>query len=263
MRSMGSSARFLGHDGAFSGAGRAAVLAGAVVGAGVLGSGCATASVDGEGGPEADARSSIDARELADGSITPFPDAPSSIDARPPPPDAARADAAPCTRTWITLLSNGTFDIGPGGGWSESSASGLGLITNDLPMAARSGAYAAWLGGALNGNDTLRQGVTVPASATRLRLSGYRIIGTEETTAPEYDKLDLELRAPGAATVLETLAHFGDNNAAGAWTSFQVEATSAHAGEPVDLTVHATTDATLNTNFFIDSLVLEAFACPP
>ena len=228
---------------------------------------CATAEATDDAGITA----RTDARPAPDGEDVDAagdePDAPpvDRPDARRTP-DASPPDAPPCTKTWLTLLRNGTFDTGPGGGWSESSASGLALVTNDFEgsgLAGHTGAYAAWLGGTMNGNDTVRQTVTVPAGATRLRLSGYRVIATEETSTAQNDKMDFELRATGAATVLETLGTFGDNNAVLAWTAFQFEATSPHDGATLDLVIHATTNATLNTNFFVDSLVLEAFACPP
>lgn len=240
-----------------------------VLGLAAVFTGCATA--EGTGGDGAGITARVDARPGADGddadASSDEPDGPpiERPDARRPP-DASPPDAAPCTKTWLTLLRNGTFDTGPGGGWNESSASGLALVTNDFEgsgLTGHTGAYAAWLGGTLNGNDTLRQTVMVPEGATRLRLSGYRVIATEETSAAQNDKMDFELRATGAATVLETLGTFGDNNGVLAWTAFQFEATSAHEGTTVDLVIHATTNATLNTNFFVDSLVLEAFACPP
>ena len=99
----------------------------------------------------------------------------------------------------------------------------------------------------------------MPAAATQLRFKGYRWIATEEL-AGTYDFLYFELRSTGAV-LLETLATYSNADSVGGWTAFDLGAASPHAGETLRINVNATTDFSLNTNFFLDTLTVEALVC--
>jgi hypothetical protein len=224
------------------------------------------------GAPDAAPRP--DAAPLPPDAMPPPPDAmPLPPDAMPPPPpDAAPGtpDAAPlpdappaCTPMNVNLLANAAFESGPGVGWIETSTGGYEIILQptDLPFAAHTAPYAAWLGGYTNGTDTLLQSVTVPAGATQLRLTGYRVIGTTEVAGGgAWDYVYLRLRN-SSGVVLETLGTYSNVDTIAAWTSFSFTASSPHAGESIQLYIEATNDIIDHSNFFFDTLSLEASVC--
>ena len=129
-----------------------------------------------------------------------------------------------------------------------------------LPLAAQTVPFAAWMGGADSNDESLWQTVTVPASATALRLRGQIRIATLEVIPVVYDFLAIELRS-SSNVLLQTLFTYDDDDANPAWTAFMFSAASAYAGQTVRLYFHATTDSSDITNFFLDSLVLEALVC--
>jgi len=105
--------------------------------------------------------------------------------------------------------------------------------------------------------------VAVPASATALRLRGYRCFATQEITATPWDTLVVTLQTTGGAT-LETLETWSnaDGGAVCSWSDFTLTAASARAGQTVRLHLQGTTDFSNITSFWVDTLVLEAYACP-
>ena len=220
--------------------------------------GCATATVVGEDAspPKTDGSSNP-----PDGaSMVRYDAPPGAIDARPPidappgVPDARPPDAPPAGCT--LMLANGNFDSGAGAGWSQLSGT-YPIVTNDFSLVGitpQSGAWAVWMGGYNYADDQLVQTVTIPASASSLRLRGYRWIASEETGGA-YDFLAIQLRSSGGA-LLESLTTYSNNDTVGSWTPFDLPAGSAHAGQTIQVYLHGTTDVNLNTNFFIDSLSL-------
>jgi hypothetical protein len=68
--------------------------------------------------------------------------------------------------------------------------------------------------------------------------------------------------------VIETLVTYSNVDSVAVWTGFSANAASAHAGETLQLLLKGTNDedfnpfVTTHTNFFIDTLRLEALACP-
>lgn len=183
------------------------------------------------------------------------PDAPGgSVDAPPTP------DATPCTPIWQELLQNGDFDSGP----VVWTIVGGTMIRSDSPIAEHSGTFLAWFLGGNNRDETLSQTVVVPVDASALRLRGSRCWTTTETTmTTPYDLFDLELRATNN-TLLETLQAASNLDAAStcSWSFFELPATSAYAGQSIQLVLHATSDGASVTNFYLDTLELQALACP-
>jgi hypothetical protein len=123
-------------------------------------------------------------------------DAPPPIDARPI--DATPIDA-PCTPTWQNLLVNGNFDSATVPPWTQTSA----IITASPPFAPRTAPNAARFGAGNNANDVLVQTVTVPATATGLRLRGYECHVTEDviTDADDLQGHARDARRRGARDV--------------------------------------------------------------
>lgn len=231
-----------------------AALAGCAEAGGPPGSGggADSGAAGGDGGaPDAPAASDPDAR-VPD--ATPVPDA--------DPPDADPPDAEPpCTVQDLALLTNAGFDLGATG-WNQSSSGGFSLIepSTNLPIVPHTPDYAAWLGGYDSGSDELWQTVIVPPDATAFRFTGYRIIGTEEAPGIPYDHLYLRIKS-STGVLLEELAHFTNVDSVASWTSFDYTAGSSYAGQTVRISLQATTDITLNTNFFIDTLGVAVTVC--
>lgn len=181
--------------------------------------------------------------------------------------DAARpVDAAPaCTPTWVNVLKNGSFELGTSP-WKEfvQGADKPGDIIRmppSLPITAKGGDYAAWLGGMDDANDELYQTMTtIPAGATQLRIQGYRLIATAEFFPFGFDTVSVELRSQSGA-LLETLAEWSDVDTTDNWKSFQGDCGSPYAGQSVVLYLHATTDPSASTSFFFDELAVEALIC--
>lgn len=247
--------------------------------------GCATG--DGSGG--------VDAGELIRGDAGDPPDAPPAVDAAPPadaaspaadaavadalaiadatvdaPPDAAPVDAAvpdampdaapdACVPDWIGLLGNGDFEQG-GTAWNQTGGTIIRQYGAGYPWPAHSGTWAALFGGINNADHLLTQSVTVPANATALRLRGAMCFVTEETTTlVEFDTLTVQIQ--GAVTEEYVFSNL-DAGETCTWTLFQLDAPTSHAGETVTLSLHGQTDGLEITSFGLDTLVLEALACP-
>lgn len=201
-----------------------------------------------------------------DGGDDPLPDAAPRPDAFVPPgsdamPDAVVVDAPPqCTDMDVQLLGNPDFDLGPGGGWEENAADPIVFDSGTLPVTPHSGDYAAWLGGVNGATRTLYQDVSIPAGATNIRLSLYRRIATEELGGGVYDTFSLTLRNTSNA-VLENVVDWNNGDTVGTWTVFDHVATGEYGGQTVRVHLTSTNDNSYNTNFFIDSLALQATVC--
>lgn len=220
--------------------------------------------------------SSADAQvfQLADASPG-SPDAPifSTPDAPVGTPDAAigspdamvqTPDASGCTTQTIQLLSNANFDLGSGGGWVENGA-GYPIVlspsdpTYPLPVTPQSGNYAAWMGGVDSATRAIYQDVAVPADATNATLTGYLYIATAETSGV-WDTWTATIRNTGGS-VLQTLASLSNSDANDAWTSFSYPINASIAGQTIRVYFENTNDITNNTNFFVDTLLLNVTSC--
>lgn len=223
--------------------------------------GCATAS---GGGDPADPDGSIIIPNEHDGA----PDRPdawqwSPPDAAPPRPDAM---PPPCTPAWTNLLTNASLDLGATG-WTESSGGGYPIITPaaQLPILPQSGNYAAWTGGYDGAYDQLFQMVTIPPSATGLRMSGWGCFASAETPGSGvWDAAGVGI-LDASASLLETLVVFTNEHAPSAsscgWIPFSVNAASAYPGQTVIFYVEASNDSINATSFFFDTFVFEALVC--
>jgi hypothetical protein len=199
--------------------------------------GCATAE---HGGSDVDA------------SVHPNPDA-----NNPPPPDTG------CTVTTVDLLPNGNFDGAPiGTGWSETPIDPTyPIVTSDDGVAEQSPANKAWLGGLEQAaSDDLHADVAIPASTTALVVAGYYDVRTGETGTTVYDHAKVEL-VTTSGTLIETILTLDNAHPQTAWTAFDHTFTSSVAGQTVRLRFTSTSDSTLATSFYFDTLSLKATDC--
>jgi hypothetical protein len=179
---------------------------------------------------------------------------PRAPDAMPPPPDAA------CTDTVVQLLSNPDYDLGLRG-WVEVSAFRIITEAAALPTSPHSGDYAVWLGGALSSVDALYQEIVVPPGAEGLRLRGFRLTATAETSrTTNFDTLRVAI-TDTAGRPLETLLLWGNLDANADWELFRADAVGSYANQRIRLHLESRTDSSNNTNFFIDTLALETTVC--
>lgn len=242
--------------------------------------GCASARTPGE----VDAADPIDAADPVDAAAldAAAPDAASPdaavidaaapdaavIDARPidaaPPVDARVIDATPidaaCTPTWQNLLVNGAFDGATVAPWTQTST--IIRPAASMPFAPQSAPNAAEFGASNNANDVLVQTVTIPASATAVRVRGYQCHVTEDPIT-DADTFKVTLETPGGA-VLETFTDITNSDVAPicVWLPFEWTATAPHAGQPVVLRLQGRTNLAFLTRFIVDGLSLEAQVCP-
>ena len=190
------------------------------------------------------------------------------IDARPidaaVPIDARIIDAMPidagCTPTWQNLLVNGSFDNAAITPWTQTST--IIRTAAMMPFAPHTTPNAAEFGASNNANDVLVQTVTIPASATALRVRGYQCHVTEDPIE-DTDTFKVTLETPGGA-VLETFLDITNSDTAPLclWSSFTWTALTPHAGQAAVLRFQGRTNLAFLTRFIVDTVSLEALSCP-
>ena len=160
----------------------------------------------------------------------------------------------------VNLLINGNFDAGPGMPWLEYSNHGFNIIYSylDSLVTPHSGDYLAWLGGDNDINDYLYQDIVIPNTATNLSINLYRFFTTQETSSEIYDQVVLSLRNPTTNQVLETLATWSNLDSTSGWIQQSLPITGNYAGIPVRVYLSSITDSSLITNFFFDTISLNA-----
>jgi hypothetical protein len=159
------------------------------------------------------------------------------------------------------LLVNPAFDAGPTG-WKDAGLVGeiINLDDGELDVRAHTPPYLAWLGGYDDAVDELSQTVTIPAGASQITLNFYYNVVTEETSRREYDTLDVFVVSPDGAKT--SVAHLSDETLTPTWTRFSVALPVTLAGRTVDIRFVTTTDISLVTSFFVDTVSLDVVGCP-
>jgi hypothetical protein len=171
--------------------------------------------------------------------------------------DAKSVDA-PCAPTWNNLISNGDFETGVAP-WTQTST--IIRTSAQMPFAPQAGTFAALFGATNNANDVLVQSVTVPATATGLRLRGFNCFVTEDVIA-NTDRFTATIETT-AGTVLETLQSVTNSDVLPlcTWLPFTWTATSPLAGQNVVLRLQGKTNLAFLTRFAVDGLAFEALSC--
>jgi hypothetical protein len=138
------------------------------------------------------------------------------------------------------------------------SASSAGIAAHSVPNVANVGGR----------DDIFQEGqyqtLTIPAGAVTLTLSGYRQVRTSESGSTVYDRVRVQMYedALNAIGYMGEFAVFTNVDAQPGWVSFTGSlAVGTHGGQMVDLDMWATTDSSLVTDIFLDSLTLTALVC--
>lgn len=198
-------------------------------------------------------------------------DAPTPIDARPldafVPPDA-------CVPTPHELLANPALDLTPQGtGWTGARDPQLAAFpmigTDPSGFAAHSQPYKAFFGGAAGSDlgqtsvaDSLYQDIAIPANATQVTITGQWAVGTNDDPSTAYDSFQLALVQTNGSPIETVLTLNNTSTPGGSWVAFSKTIAANVAGQTVRLRATSLNDAIYNTNFFLDTLSMQALYCP-
>jgi hypothetical protein len=155
--------------------------------------------------------------------------------------------------TTTQLLGNPGFENGVAP-WQESSAGGYQIIDTTNP---HSGSYSAYLCGYDNCHDRLWQSVALPSTATRVVLSYWLSISTQELDGSCYDFFYANIRS-SSGTLITTVQTRCNANAAD-WQHYSFDLTTvlkSSSGKTIQVSFEATTDEGLATAFFVDDVAL-------
>jgi hypothetical protein len=224
--------------------------------------------------PVADANEEV----FVDAAVDAGVDAALPPDATVLPPDAAPPDA--CVPVATEKLANPALDLVPQGvGWVDGRDPAVNLLPggpfpiispNPTGLTAHSVPNKAWFGGAAGVDvnppkpsliDQLHQDITFPADATNFVVSGFFLVGTNESGSTVFDTFSIDVTETNG-TPIENVLTATNATVADAFTPFSKTLTSNLAGRTVRLRLISINDDILHTNFFLDSLSLQATHCP-
>lgn len=170
----------------------------------------------------------------------------------PPLPTSTGTGAA------TQLLRDPGFEGASAGNSWRASAD---VITTSKKGEAHDGSAYAWLGGyGKVHTDTLSQQVTLPSAATRITLSFWIAVFTQEKAShgsfestEAFDTLTVTVRSSGGATA--EVASYSNIDARKAYERAEVDLT-AYRGQTIDLVFTSNEDASLQTSFLLDDLAV-------
>ncbi|MBX5459394.1 MAG: peptidase S53, partial [Thermogemmatispora sp.] len=155
--------------------------------------------------------------------------------------------------TTTQLLSNPGFESGSSP-WQESSSGGYEIVD---PTNPHTGSYSAYLCGYNGCNDQIWQTVTLPSTTTKVVLSYWLYISTQESGSTCYDYFYARIRTSSGSTITTVQTRCNAN--ASGWTQYTFDLTSAlssYYGQQIQVYFQGTTDSSLVTNFFVDDVAL-------
>jgi hypothetical protein len=146
--------------------------------------------------------------------------------------------------------------------WNETPIDPEYPLITDSSSLVQSAPNTAWLAGLAQAEaeDEMYQDVTVPATATALRLTGFYEVRTQEFLPFPIDLAEITLEDSNG-TVLETVLALDNSGATSAWTAIDFAFPAAHAGQTLRLRLASSSDDADVTNFYFDSLDLVATDC--
>ena len=153
------------------------------------------------------------------------------------------------------LFQNPGFESGNTVWVQESGPQPIISQSSGTPVPAYTGNWLAWFGGYENANDVLYQQVTIPSWACQANVQFWYWIATEETSG-QNDILSVEIRRNSDNALLKTLKTLSNLDSTSGWVQSQQFDVTEFIGQTVRLRFAATTNATNNTNFFIDDVNL-------
>jgi Zn-dependent metalloprotease len=166
------------------------------------------------------------------------------------PPPAPQPLPAGCTDAVI----NGTFEHD--GGWVEVSQSDVAIIDPELP---HTGKRSAWLGGTDQESlQNIYQDVRIPANATSVQLSYYRLVHREVTGLLSLFSADARFNVEltdGNGDVLATLEELSSAQGDDTWRQAKIDLRK-FAGKNVQLTFSAENPRGNVSSFFVDDVSL-------
>jgi len=144
-------------------------------------------------------------------------------------------------------IVNGDFESGRTG-WNEYSRYGWSIILHrdSLPVSPQSGNWAAWLGGSYDEISYISQTITIPTGS--ITLTYWEWIASQDTCGRDFAWVRIN------NTNVQTINLCGSNNTNG-WIQRTVNL-SAYAGQTVSLQIRVETNSSLNSNYFVDNVVL-------
>ncbi|GCE08846.1 hypothetical protein [Dictyobacter aurantiacus] len=170
----------------------------------------------------------------------------------PTPTPAATPTPTPTTGGG-NILTNGGFESGSTS-WTESSSGGYEIVDNSNP---HTGSNSAYLCGYNSCSDTIYQTVSIPSSFTKITLSYWINITTNETGSTCYDYFRARLRTTSGSTISTVQTQC--NIDAQGWTQYTFDVTSAlssYKGQQVQVAFLGTTDSQLTSSFYVDDVAL-------
>ncbi|MHB8600547.1 MAG: COG1470 family protein [Ktedonobacteraceae bacterium] len=153
------------------------------------------------------------------------------------------------------LLANNGFENGQSP-WRESSSGGYQIID---PTNPHTGNYSAYLCGYNYCKDQIWQTVTLPSTTTKVVLSYWLYIDTNESGNTCYDYFYARIRTSSGGTITTPQTQCNVNVMG--WTQFTFDVTSAlsnYHGKQVQVYFEGTTDPSLPTDFFVDDVTFTA-----
>ncbi len=161
------------------------------------------------------------------------------------------ASATPTPTGGAPVVRNGDFENGSDGSWSESSSGGYALIYRDSDVSPtwqwHDGHFGAWLGGAHDELAILAQSLSVPAAA---QLSYWIRISSEDSCG--FDQAWVAINNDELASYDLCVA-----SALADWTHQTLDL-SAYAGQTVLLSFLVSTDDSLYSSFWLDTVAVNA-----
>ncbi len=155
--------------------------------------------------------------------------------------------------TTTQLLSNPGFESGVGTPWVEQSSGGYEIVDNSNP---HTGSYEAWLCGYNQCADSIAQSVTLSSTTTKVVLSYWVYISTQETSSTCYDHFYVRLLTSTGSTISTVQSKCNSNVG---WTQYSFDVSSllsSYHGKVIQVYFGATTDSSLITNFYVDDVAL-------
>lgn len=150
-----------------------------------------------------------------------------------------------------TIVANPGFENGPTN-WSWYSTHGWDLITTAFPgsVVPRNGTWAVWLGGGNDEVSYIEQQVTVSNSTPYLAY--WHWIASEDICGYDFGSVRVN------GTVIDEYDLCSSSNTGG-WVHHVVNL-SAYVGQTINFQIRSETDASLNSNLFVDDVSFQATA---
>lgn len=163
-----------------------------------------------------------------------------------------------------SLINDGSFELGPGGAWSETISDGITTKIYDplsaIGVAAYDGTYALWIGG-YSGTPNIsfaEQSITIPANALFLKFRAcYNRPDADDP--PDIDEMIISIDG----TVVATKEISQANETSPLWIKEVVDVHD-YAGQTVTLRLEGAPTGAGTGNVFVDYITIdETFEQPP